>query len=110
MKNDHIHAFMFTFLKRLPSDYTDYGGEVERWADEDNYPDCSCGCRWFLPLDGELAYDWGVCSNPNSPRAGLLTFEHQAGKGCFDEDYKFDIDEHDAIMQEIVDEWKWDNN
>lgn len=78
------HTVLFTLLKRLPTDYSDYGGEIERWADSDNYPDCSCGCRWFLPLDGELAYDWGVCGNPNSPRAGLLTWEHQAGRGCYE--------------------------
>jgi hypothetical protein len=26
-----------------------------------------------------LAFDWGVCTNPRSPRAGLLTWEHM---GC----------------------------
>jgi len=44
------HEKLFTLLKRLPTDYTDYGGEVLRWADGDDYPDCSCGCRWFLPF------------------------------------------------------------
>jgi hypothetical protein len=44
----------------------------------DNYNvDCSCGCYFFLSLDG--SGDWGVCCNPNSLRAGLLTWEHQ---GC----------------------------
>jgi hypothetical protein len=30
-------------------------------------------------LLGDLHKDWGVCTNPQSPRAGLLTFEHM---GC----------------------------
>lgn len=38
--------------------------------------DCSCGCYFFHPLLGDLHRDWGVCTNPQSPRAGLLTFEH----------------------------------
>ena len=40
-------------------------------------PDCSVGCIWFESL--QAIADWGVCSCPFSPRAGLLTFEHQ---GC----------------------------
>lgn len=34
-------------------------------------------------------YDWVICSNPESHRAGLLTFEHQ---GCF----KFEEDIEDV--------------
>jgi hypothetical protein len=77
--------------KRLPQDYTPYG-ESPRWADPDApYPDCSSGCRFFVPLHvraGECSVrpdyegadlDWGVCINPASHRCGLLTFEHQ---GC----------------------------
>jgi hypothetical protein len=30
-------------------------------------------------LDGTHGMDWGVCTEPQSPRAGLLTFEHM---GC----------------------------
>lgn len=75
---------LFKILKILPSDYTDYGGSVKRWENEnENYPDCSCGCKFFIALKDPFQYDWGVCSNPNSPRAGLLTWEHQAGKDCF---------------------------
>ena len=103
------HDILFLILKRLPTDYTDYGGEVERWKDGSDYPDCSCGCKYFLPLDGELAYDWGVCGKPDAPRAGLLTFEHQTGRGCFEYgEEDFDITE--ATIQEMVNEWKWDNN
>ena len=84
MTSNDMHTTLFTLLRRLPTDYSDYGGEVERWADGDDYPDCSCGCRWFVPLDGELGWDWGVCANAGAPRAGLLTFEHQTGRGCFE--------------------------
>jgi hypothetical protein len=41
--------------------------------------DCSGGCKWFHTLSGRVSLDWGVCGNPASHRAGLLTFEHQ---GC----------------------------
>ena len=44
----------------------------------DNFgTDCSCGCYYFIEIAGQG--DWGVCCNPESPRAGLLTWEHQ---GC----------------------------
>ena len=71
-------------VKILPTDYSDYGGKIERWKDDSDYPDCSSGCRWYLPLEGLLGSDYGVCANKHSPRKGLLTFEHQAGKGCFE--------------------------
>ncbi len=38
---------------------------------------CSCGCEYFHDLIGVA--DWGICLNPESLRAGLLTWEHQ---GC----------------------------
>lgn len=76
---------LFKCLRVLPTDYDSYGGEVERWKDPGlAYPDCSCGCRHFLPLAGALGSDWGVCSRKDSPRAGFLTWEHQAGFGCFE--------------------------
>ena len=56
-------------------------GERER-----DGPDCSVGCKYFLKLPGKLGMDWGVCSNPASPRAGLLTFEHQGCEQFEDED------------------------
>lgn len=65
----------------LKTDYTDYGGEIEKWEipDED-YPDCSVGCKWFASTgDG-----FGICKKPDGPRESLLTFKHQAGKDCFE--------------------------
>jgi hypothetical protein len=80
----NLHRAFLDRLTRLPTDYRDYGGEVERWADDKlAYPDCSCGCRHFAALEGKLGADWGVCAKQDGPRFGLLTFEHQAGFGCF---------------------------
>ena len=83
--SDHL----WKVLKRLPTDYRDYGGNIERWKfPELSYPDCSCGCKWFVPLYDEKEdswdCDWGVCANPDAPRQGLLTWEHQAGFKCFE--------------------------
>lgn len=74
-------------LKKLPTDYSDYGGDIKRWQDpEQDYPDCSRGCKFFAPLAEPFSSDWGVCANPEGPRAGLLTWEHQAGFGCFEKE------------------------
>jgi len=81
-RNDELWAV----VKRLPTDYTDYGGTIERWADEHaSYPDCSAGCRWAVKLEPPLGFDWVVCSKPNAPRSGLLTWEHQTGSVCFED-------------------------
>lgn len=78
------HDELLLIARKLPTDYADYGGEVRRWEDPGTaYPDCSMGCRFAAWLKGQLGMDWCVCANPNSPRGGLLTFEHQAGRGCF---------------------------
>jgi hypothetical protein len=60
-------------VRTLQSDYEPFG------KTESGGSDCSSGCRHFFKLVGDSASDWGVCANANSPRAGLLTFEHQ---GC----------------------------
>ena len=76
---------LFKSLKVLPTDYSEYGGEIKRWEDNHkDYPDCSRGCKHFVKLQGDLGNDWGVCANTNSSRSGLLTWEHQAGFGCFE--------------------------
>lgn len=72
------HELLLQIVPKRPEDYQPWG-EVERWKDDDPYPDCSCGCRHYVPFPGRLGGDWGTCVNPQSHRAGLLTFEHQ---GC----------------------------
>ena len=68
-----MHEKLWQIVRRLDSDYEPYG-KAER-----DGSDCSCGCRHLVKLAGDVGSDWGVCSNPESPRAGLITFEHQ---GC----------------------------
>jgi hypothetical protein len=80
--SDPRHGRLAEIVKRLPSDFEPLG---ERSREEDGGPDCSCECRWFIPLEHGLRYDWGVCHNPRSPRCGLLTFEHQ---GCHEFEQK----------------------
>jgi len=79
-----LHEKLWEICKTLPEDYEPYGSgsreEGDRW-----YGDCSCGCKYYLPLEGKLGADWGVCHNPKSHRCGLLTFEHQ---GC--QHFEFD--------------------
>jgi hypothetical protein len=73
------HQRLVKLMPRRPKDY-DPWGRVERWSDPGRaYPDCSCDCKFARWLDGPLGSDWCVCTNPNSHRVGLLTFEHQ---GC----------------------------
>lgn len=68
-----LHEHLWTLCKEMPEDYEPYG-KAEREGS-----DCSCGCKWYLTLEGHVGMDWGVCANPQSHRSGLLTFEHQ---GC----------------------------
>lgn len=73
---------LWPMLTILPTDYRDYGGAAVRWDRSDRSDaDCSCGCKYALYLDG--SGDWLVCANPHSPRRGLLTWEHQAGRDCY---------------------------
>ncbi len=73
------HEQLWAVCKRLPTDFDPYGQQDREAAYEAGASDCSSGCIWFHELSGKRGYDWGVCGNPKSPRAGLLTFEHQ---GC----------------------------
>jgi hypothetical protein len=67
------HEQLWDVVKKLPTDFKPWGKR------ENGGDDCSCNCRWFHLLAGTRGEDWGVCANPQSPRAGLLTFEHM---GC----------------------------
>ena len=70
------HEALWAVVKKLPTDFEPYG---KRKRSDVSPGDCSCNCRWFHKLAGMQGLDWGVCANPKSPRAGLLTFEHM---GC----------------------------
>ena len=78
MPNDE-HTRLLGLVPKLAGDYDPWGNTV-RWSDPAKaYPDCSCGCVFAKWLEGDLGFDWCVCTNPESHRCGLLTFEHQ---GC----------------------------
>ena len=71
------HEALWAVAKKLPTDFEPYG--KRRRGDGTIHSDCSGNCRWFHVLAGMRGQDWGICANPKSPRAGLLTFEHM---GC----------------------------
>ncbi len=63
--------------RNLPSDWEPFG--KRRWlGPPQERPDCTT-CCWLTELFRTWS-DWGVCANPGSPRAGLLTFREQ---GCW---------------------------
>jgi hypothetical protein len=66
---------LWQILVKLPTDYEPYG-QLER----ENFRDCSCGCRWYREMAGRAGLDWGVCTNPTSPRVGLLTSSIRAAR------------------------------
>jgi hypothetical protein len=63
--------------RKLPSDFEPYG--QRKWIGKrEDRPDCAT-CCWFMELFRSWP-DWGSCANPQSLRAGLLTFWEQ---GCW---------------------------
>jgi hypothetical protein len=68
-----LHDHLMSICRHLSTDYIPFG-ERERGG-----LFCSSGCIHFIKLPGKPGMEWGVCSNPASPRSGLLTHEHQ---GC----------------------------
>jgi hypothetical protein len=63
--------------RRLPSDWEPHG--QRKWhRRREARPDCDT-CQWFVELL-RTSPDWGCCANPESERAGLLTFREQ---GCW---------------------------
>lgn len=78
------HKHLLNVVRKSVWDYEPFGTVVR--DDNDYGCDCSCGCQYFAPLKGKIGSDWGVCSNPESHRCGLLTFEHQ---GC--QEFKWKI-------------------
>ena len=72
-----LHDDLWQICVKRPEDYSPWGNPI--YGSRDTDCDCSCGCKFFIPLEGATGADWGICYNPKSHRAGLLTFEHQ---GC----------------------------
>lgn len=74
---------LWIVCKLLPQDYQPWGNVDRDPLDGEFMDDCSAGCVFYKSLFDERHNrddaDWGVCCNPKSHRAGLLTWEHQ---GC----------------------------
>lgn len=82
------HHLLLGIVRSLPTDYQPWG-DVDRdaiWQREEDAPDCSCGCKWALDVEGKLGMDWVVCCRKDAPTAGLLRYEHQSGFGCFEKE------------------------
>lgn len=80
-----FHEDCWVVCRRLPTDFEPWG--TRNRDDDPVFNDCSCGCKHFQARS-ELVGDWGICLNPQSPRAGLLTFEHQ---GCPEYEHEGDL-------------------
>ena len=64
--------------RRLPADWEPFGERKCHGRRRESRPDCDT-CRWFVELF-RTRPDWGACANPESERAGLLTYREQ---GCW---------------------------
>ena len=68
---------MWEVCRKLQSDWQPHG--QRKWhGKREARPDCDT-CRWFAELF-HTSPDWGTCANPESERAGLLSFREQ---GCW---------------------------
>ena len=61
-----MHESLHTICRHLPTDFEPYGKRVRTG------PDCSYGCRHFLKLPGDLAYDWGGVYQRTQPAFGVI--------------------------------------
>ena len=79
-RSPHVsHRDLWAVAQVHAADYAPWGAASREGADNKFGADCSCGCLFAAWLGPPHASDWLVCGNPDSHRAGLLTFEHQ---GC----------------------------
>ena len=74
-------ARFHSITKRLESDFPPLGEDEEMPAGQRC---CNTGCKWRVLLNWGAPSDFHVCTNPMSPRAGLLTEGEQGGNGCFE--------------------------
>jgi hypothetical protein len=70
-RETHYRWYDSTLPRNRPNDSLDY---KESWIDEQCFK-----CCYFIQLAGDLGYNWGACTNANSPLDGKLMFEHD---GC----------------------------
>ncbi|MFF3842510.1 DUF3027 domain-containing protein [Streptomyces sp. NPDC001930] len=67
---DDVHRRWLQLLNRS----TGNPGYRDEWFDEQ----CG-GCRFWIPLSGDLGLDWGACTHADSRFDGRVRFEHD---GC----------------------------
>lgn len=89
MEQYSSNELLWSVCIKLSSDFIPFGTRLREWGS-----DCSCMCKHFKPIEGKEGLDWGVCLNPNSPRKGLLTFEHM---GCEQYDYDEQTEDEDDL-------------
>jgi DUF3027 family protein len=65
------------WIKKLPHNRYPPASNAEH-PDEWTAEQCLM-CQYYIKLSGDLGYDWGVCSNVDSPLDGKVMFEHD---GC----------------------------
>jgi hypothetical protein len=51
-----MHDHLWTLCRKLPTDFAPWGERDRDTAEP--WQDCSCGCRHFVKLAGELGNDW----------------------------------------------------
>lgn len=69
---------LWDVCRRLASDWEPHGQRKFHGRHREDRPDCDT-CHWFVEFF-HASPNWGACSNPESPRCGLLTNREQ---GCW---------------------------
>jgi hypothetical protein len=71
--SDHFNQCHARWRTRLHRDQSP-GSYKDEW-----YAQQCLHCRYFVPLTGAFALDYGACTNPASPCDATVRFEHD---GC----------------------------
>ncbi|HVE20627.1 MAG TPA: ParB/RepB/Spo0J family partition protein [Acidocella sp.] len=78
---ERANAEIARFHALTPKLPTDYPPNEER---QEGQKFCFDGCKFRQLLNYSAPAEFHVCTNPNSPRAAMLTHEEQGGNGCFE--------------------------
>ena len=74
LNEEHLNTTHERWIKLLNRPLPPVGEEWPDWTND------QCGaCRFYVPLQGVFASDWGVCTNASSKLDGHAMFEHD---GC----------------------------
>ena len=92
------HETLLRLVIRRHTDFVPYGSRQRTGAD------CSQDCKWFIRLSWPFNLNWGICVNNDSPRCGLLTFEHQGCPEFQEEEKKYKTD-NQQVLQQLADHY-----